>query len=83
MARLPRDLSGRDLARALRRYGYEVTRETRSHMRLTNAAGWRAPRHDSRFTPASASVRSPASWLTWRTILGSSAARFVAELFER
>lgn len=44
--RLPRDLSGRDLARALRRYGYEVTRETGSHMRLTtqqgDAAGRRA-----------------------------------------
>ena len=35
MARLPRDISGRDLARALRRYGYEVTRESGSHMRLT------------------------------------------------
>jgi hypothetical protein len=35
MVRLPRDLSGRDSARALRRYGYEVTRETGSHMRLT------------------------------------------------
>lgn len=35
MVRLPRDLSGRDLAWALRRYGYEVTRETGSHMRLT------------------------------------------------
>ena len=35
MVRLPRDLSGRELARALRRYGYEVTRETGSHMRLT------------------------------------------------
>ena len=35
MVRLPRDLSGRDLARALRRYGYEITRETGSHMRLT------------------------------------------------
>jgi predicted RNA binding protein YcfA (HicA-like mRNA interferase family) len=37
--RLPRDLSGRDLARALRRYGYEVTRETGSHMRLTTQQG--------------------------------------------
>ena len=35
MVRLPRDLSGRDLARALRHYGYAVTRETGSHMRLT------------------------------------------------
>lgn len=37
--RLPRDLSGRDLARALRRYGYEVTRETGSHIRLTTQQG--------------------------------------------
>ena len=33
--RLPRDLSGRDLAKALERYGYEVTRQTGSHLRLT------------------------------------------------
>lgn len=33
--RLPRDLSGRELARALRQYGYAVTRETGSHLRLT------------------------------------------------
>jgi predicted RNA binding protein YcfA (HicA-like mRNA interferase family) len=37
--RLPRDLSGRELARALRRYGYAVTRETGSHMRLTTQQG--------------------------------------------
>jgi predicted RNA binding protein YcfA (HicA-like mRNA interferase family) len=33
--RLPRDLSGEELAVLLRRYGYEVTRQTGSHMRLT------------------------------------------------
>ena len=33
--RLPRDLSGDRLATLLRRYGYEVTRQTGSHMRLT------------------------------------------------
>jgi predicted RNA binding protein YcfA (HicA-like mRNA interferase family) len=33
--RLPRDLSGEQLARLLRRYGYEVTRHTGSHLRLT------------------------------------------------
>jgi predicted RNA binding protein YcfA (HicA-like mRNA interferase family) len=33
--RLPRDLSGTDLARTLRDLGYEVTRQTGSHMRLT------------------------------------------------
>jgi predicted RNA binding protein YcfA (HicA-like mRNA interferase family) len=33
--RLPRDLGGEDLARLLKRYGYQVTRQTGSHMRLT------------------------------------------------
>lgn len=37
--KLPRDLSGRDLARALRRYGYVVIRETGSHMRLRTEQG--------------------------------------------
>jgi len=33
--RLPRDLSGTDLARALARVGYQVTRRSGSHVRLT------------------------------------------------
>ena len=33
--KLPRDLSGIDLARALSRFGYVVTRQKGSHMRLT------------------------------------------------
>jgi predicted RNA binding protein YcfA (HicA-like mRNA interferase family) len=33
--RLPRDLSGQDLVRALRALGYQVTRQTGSHLRLT------------------------------------------------
>ena len=33
--RLPRDVSGRQLAILLGRYGYEVTRQTGSHIRLT------------------------------------------------
>jgi len=33
--RLPRDLSGLELAKLLRDMGYEVTRQTGSHMRLT------------------------------------------------
>ena len=37
--RLPRDLSGAELARALGRLGYEVTRQTGSHMRLTRSDG--------------------------------------------
>ena len=33
--RLPRDLSGQDLARLLGRLGYQVTRQAGSHVRLT------------------------------------------------
>jgi predicted RNA binding protein YcfA (HicA-like mRNA interferase family) len=33
--RIPRDLGGEELARLLRRYGYEITRQTGSHLRLT------------------------------------------------
>lgn len=34
--RLPRDISGEDLAHLLKRYGYHITRQTGSHMRLTS-----------------------------------------------
>ena len=33
--RLPRNLSGNDLAQALRKLGYSITRQTGSHLRLT------------------------------------------------
>jgi len=33
--RLPRDLSGSDLAQALRKLGYSMTRQVGSHLRLT------------------------------------------------
>lgn len=33
--RLPRDLSGSDLAQILRTLGYSITRQTGSHLRLT------------------------------------------------
>ena len=33
--KLPRDVSGSDLARRLGRFGYGVTRQVGSHMRLT------------------------------------------------
>ena len=33
--KLPRDLSGEQLAHALARLGYQVTRQTGSHLRLT------------------------------------------------
>jgi predicted RNA binding protein YcfA (HicA-like mRNA interferase family) len=48
--RLPRDLSGADLIRALQSYGYEETRQTGSHIRLTTTVGGEhhvtVPRHD-------------------------------------
>lgn len=33
--RIPRDLGGEELARLLSKYGYAVTRQVGSHMRLT------------------------------------------------
>ena len=33
--KLPRDLSGTDLAKALAKAGYRITRQTGSHIRLT------------------------------------------------
>jgi predicted RNA binding protein YcfA (HicA-like mRNA interferase family) len=49
--RLPRDVGGEELAALLRRYGYEVTRQTGSHMRLTTTQEGEhhitVPRHGS------------------------------------
>ena len=41
--RLPRDLSGRDLAERLERLGYRITRPTGSHIRLTTREGGEHP----------------------------------------
>lgn len=35
--RLPRDLGGEELAQLLGRFGYEVVRQSGSHLRLTSA----------------------------------------------
>ena len=43
--KLPRDLSGGDLARLLARIGYVVTRQKGSHMRLTRPATSGHPEH--------------------------------------
>jgi predicted RNA binding protein YcfA (HicA-like mRNA interferase family) len=49
--RLPRDLSGQELARALAVLGYRITRQTGSHLRLTTLEGGEhhitIPRHSS------------------------------------
>jgi predicted RNA binding protein YcfA (HicA-like mRNA interferase family) len=48
--RLPRDISGLELVKRLRRYGYEPTRQTGSHIRLTTQQGGEhhvtVPAHD-------------------------------------
>jgi predicted RNA binding protein YcfA (HicA-like mRNA interferase family) len=49
--RIPRDLSGSDLVRALATLGYAVTRQTGSHVRLTTGDRGQhhvtVPRHDA------------------------------------
>jgi predicted RNA binding protein YcfA (HicA-like mRNA interferase family) len=35
--KIPRDISGQDLVKYLKPYGYVVTRQTGSHMRLTTS----------------------------------------------
>jgi len=49
--RIPRDLSGTKLIRRLRRFGYEVTRQTGSHIKLTTHEKGEhhvtVPNHDS------------------------------------
>lgn len=49
--KLPRDLSGDELAKAFGQLGYQVTRQTGSHLRLTTAEPQEhhvtIPRHDS------------------------------------
>ncbi|MGA9995146.1 MAG: type II toxin-antitoxin system HicA family toxin [Pyrinomonadaceae bacterium] len=48
--KLPRDISGAKLAKALKALGYQVTRQTGSHLRLTTAGGGEhhvtVPSHD-------------------------------------
>ncbi len=36
--KLPRDMGGEQLAALLDRYGYKITRQTGSHMRLTSTS---------------------------------------------
>ena len=50
--RLPRDVSGDELVRRLRSFGYEPTRQTGSHLRLTSMSQGSEhhvtiPRHDA------------------------------------
>ena len=64
--KLPRDLTGQELAKALRILGYVVTRQSGSHLRITTEAGGQhhevIPNHD------------PIKLGTLQSILGSIAA---------
>ena len=79
--RLPRDLGGIELAALLRRYGYEVTRQTGSHVRLTSRLKSTehhitVPRHESlRVGTLSAILADVASYLD------TSRSELVADLF--
>ncbi|HLL73149.1 MAG TPA: type II toxin-antitoxin system HicA family toxin [Pyrinomonadaceae bacterium] len=48
--KLPRDVSGDNLAKALKSFGYQITRQTGSHLRLTTIENGEhhvtIPRHD-------------------------------------
>jgi predicted RNA binding protein YcfA (HicA-like mRNA interferase family) len=48
--KLPRDVSGSELAKQLKVFGYQITRQTGSHLRLTTSEGGEhhltVPRHD-------------------------------------
>jgi predicted RNA binding protein YcfA (HicA-like mRNA interferase family) len=39
MPKIPRDLSGKELAALLEQYGYRITRQSGSHLRLTSNTG--------------------------------------------
>lgn len=81
--RLPRDLSGRDLIRRLKRFGYEPTRQVGSHVRLQST--WRGqlhsitiPDHDNLRIGTLSSILSDVA-----DYLGLDRAKFAEELFEK
>ena len=41
--KLPRDMGGEELAALLGKYGYQITRQTGSHLRLTST--WKGTEH--------------------------------------
>jgi predicted RNA binding protein YcfA (HicA-like mRNA interferase family) len=67
--RLPRDLSGADLVKCLGRFGYGITRQTGSHLRLTSTT------QGEHHTPSPTMIRYGLVrwrryWITWRRIMG-------------
>jgi len=81
--KLPRDVSGRDLADLLSKYGYEVSRQTGSHLRLTSSAGERThhltiPTHRSLKVGTLNAVLSDVA-----QYLGMDKQELIHQLFER
>jgi len=80
--RIPRDLSGSDLVRALATLGYTVTRQSGSHLRLTTSERGQhhvtVPKHDAlRLGTLSGILADVAEHL------GISRSELVERLFER
>jgi predicted RNA binding protein YcfA (HicA-like mRNA interferase family) len=71
--KLPRDVSGDDLAKALQTFGYQITRQAGSHLRLTTTEGGEhhvtIPRHS-----LCALARSPLFLTEWLPTPGSAGA---------
>jgi predicted RNA binding protein YcfA (HicA-like mRNA interferase family) len=66
--KLPRDISGADLAHSLKKLGYEITRQSGSHLRLTT--------HEHREHHVTVPNHDPIKIGTLSGILGEVAAHF-------
>jgi predicted RNA binding protein YcfA (HicA-like mRNA interferase family) len=79
--KVPRDLSAGDLAKTLARFGYEVTRQKGSHLRLTTQTGGEhhvtLPNHSSLRIGVVSSVLADVA-----SHLGISRDQLVRQLFE-
>jgi predicted RNA binding protein YcfA (HicA-like mRNA interferase family) len=72
--RIPRDLSGADLIKRLERLGYEISRQTGSHVRLTSRRDGEhhvtVPKHDPnaiKLSPTGRACSCRGSVLAWMT----------------
>ena len=78
--RLPRDISGNQLIKALKKYGYEVTRQSGSHIRLSTQSNGEhhitVPNHDPLKIGTLNGILSEIA-----THLGKNKGTFVEELF--
>jgi len=66
--RLPRDVGGEDLVKLLGKYGYQVVRQTGSHIRLVSAIKGKphritVPRHKPRLGTLDSTLREVARYL--------------------